>query len=58
MKLFSALRHLRRKHYACWSCRIEQILVKEMISGRAWVWKTSDGWREIELWAEAQDAAE
>lgn len=34
MKLPSALRHLKRKHRDCFSCRAETLMVSAMIEGR------------------------
>lgn len=40
MRLRSASRHLRNKHYDCWSCRIEKIMIDMMIQGRGVYWES------------------
>lgn len=34
MSLRSGIEHLRRKHYDCWSCRLEGLMLKAMCEGR------------------------
>lgn len=37
MRMGSALRHLRRRHAACWSCRVEQLLVLAIMEGKGFL---------------------
>lgn len=37
MLLRSAVRHLLRRHFHCFSCRLEKIMVESMMMGRGWV---------------------
>jgi hypothetical protein len=37
MRLPSAERHLRRKHYDCWSCKLERLMVQAMIEGKGFI---------------------
>jgi hypothetical protein len=39
MALPSAVRHLRRRHNDCWSCRLERLMVEAMIDGRGFVFE-------------------
>jgi len=48
MTLRSAERHLQRRHYDCWSCRVERTMVRAMIEGRGWVSPLgTDGMRSL-----------
>lgn len=37
MKLASAERHLRRRHFDCASCRIERLMVQAMMEGKGFI---------------------
>lgn len=37
MTLRSAARHLRRKHWECFSCRAERLMVLAMMEGRGYI---------------------
>lgn len=40
MKLESAVRHLRRRHNDCWSCRLERTMVEAMRQGTGFYFET------------------
>jgi hypothetical protein len=37
MRIGSALRHLRRRHSDCWSCRIEAIMCRAIMEGKGFI---------------------
>jgi hypothetical protein len=39
MPLKNGFNHLRRKHYDCWSCRIETLMISGMLDGRGYVFE-------------------
>jgi len=51
MKLTSAERHLRRKHYECNSCKLEWMLVCSLLQGRGFLSEGPSFW---ESWASAE----